>query len=256
METSSNGYIKTDIQHHIARVTFAHPAHNSLPTPLLQKLEATFRQLDKQEDVRVIVLQSGGDRTFCAGASFDELLAIKNGEKGQQFFMGFANVLNAMRTCSKLIIGKVQGKAVGGGVGLAAATDYCLATQYAAIRLSELAIGIGPFVIEPAVSRKIGRSATAELSIGTAWKAAQWALQKGLYAEVFEDGQQLEAAVQDLAERLANSNPDAASALKTIFWQGTDHWAKLLPQRAAISGQLVLSDFTKKALAEFKNKKA
>ncbi|GAB5550920.1 MAG: enoyl-CoA hydratase/isomerase family protein [Saprospiraceae bacterium] len=254
MENKPNGYVKTQIQANIARVTFAHPSHNALPAPLLEKLVATFQKLDKNEAVRVIVLQSGGDRTFCAGASFDELLAIKNGEKGQQFFLGFANVINAMRTCSKLIIGKVQGKAVGGGVGLAAATDYCLATKYAAIRLSELAIGIGPFVIEPAVSRKIGQGATAELSIGTAWKDAQWALQKGLYAEVFEDGVQLEKAVQDLAERLRKSNPEAATALKKIFWQGTDHWDELLPQRAAISGQLVLSDFTKQALEAFKNK--
>lgn len=255
MDTKLNGYVKIDIQGSIARITFAHPAHNSLPTPLLQKLERSFHKLDQDEAVRVIVLQSAGDRTFCAGASFDELSAIKSGEKGQQFFLGFANVINAMRTCSKLIIGKVQGKAVGGGVGLAAATDYCLATKYASIRLSELAIGIGPFVIEPAVSRKIGPTATAELSIGTAWKEAQWALQKGLYAEVLEDATQLETAVQILAERLADSNPEATLALKKVFWQGTDHWAELLPKRAAISGQLVLSDFTKTALAAFKEKK-
>ncbi|MEM6376706.1 MAG: enoyl-CoA hydratase/isomerase family protein [Bacteroidota bacterium] len=254
MDTHPNGFVKTEIKEGIARITFGHPGHNALPTPLLNKLEQSFQKLDNNAQVRVIVLQSAGDRTFCAGASFDELMAIKNGEKGQQFFMGFANVINTMRKCHKLIIGKIQGKAVGGGVGLAAATDYCLASKYAAIRLSELAIGIGPFVIEPAVSRKIGQGATAELSIGTAWKDAHWAMQKGLYAEVFEDGNQLETAVQALAEQLASSNPDAANALKKIFWAGTDHWDTLLTQRAAISGQLVLSDYTKSALAKFKNK--
>jgi methylglutaconyl-CoA hydratase len=252
MDPTQAGYIKTDIQAGIARVTFFHPGHNSLPSPLLEQLESAFHELDRHPEVRVIILQSAGDRTFCAGASFDELIAIKNGQKGQQFFLGFANVINAMRTCSKLIIGKVQGKAVGGGVGLAAATDYCLATKYAAIRLSELAIGIGPFVIEPAVSRKIGLTATAELSIGTAWKDAQWALEKGLYADIFDDAAALETAVQDLAQKLASYNPVAATELKRLFWQGTEHWAELLPQRAAISGQLVLSDFTKKALAKFK----
>ena len=254
MDTHPNGFVKTEIKANIARVTFAHPGHNALPAPLLHKLEQSFQELDQDEQVRVIVLQSAGNRTFCAGASFDELIAIKNGEKGQQFFLGFARVINAMRKCSKLIIGKVQGKAVGGGVGLAAATDYCLATKYAAIRLSELAIGIGPFVIEPAVSRKIGLGATAELSIGTAWKDAHWAMQKGLYAEVFEDGDQLENAVQALAEQLAEANPDATKALKTIFWAGTNHWDDLLTQRAAISGQLVLSAYTKRALEQFKNR--
>ena len=239
----------------VAYLTFAHPRSNSLPGAVLAELAATVRELGLRSDVKVVVLGSAGDRAFCAGASFDELVAISDEEAGLAFFMGFAHVINALRSIPQLVIGRVQGKAVGGGVGVAAATDYCLATQHAAIKLSELAVGIGPFVVGPAVERKLGVSAMSQLSIdASAWRSSEWACSRGLYAEVLDDIAALDAAVDVLAGRLASSNPEAMSALKQVFWSGTEAWDTLLAERAAISGRLVLSDFTRDAIQRFKAK--
>lgn len=239
----------------VCTIEFGHPASNSLPGYLLRELADTITQAGHDSETKVIVLRSGGDRAFCAGASFDELVAIEDETQGLGFFSGFALVINAMRTCPKLIIGRVQGKAVGGGVGLASAVDYCLATKHAFVKLSELAVGIGPFVVGPAVERKIGVSAMSQLAIDAAeWRSAEWAEQRGLYAAVLPDATALDAAVDALARRLATSNPEAMAELKRVFWAGTDHWDALLAERAAISGRLVLSDFTRNAIAQFKAK--
>jgi methylglutaconyl-CoA hydratase len=239
----------------VCTVEFGHPASNSLPGAVLRKLATSITEAGRDDRTKVIVLRSGGDRAFCAGASFDELVSIEDEAQGLTFFSGFALVINAMRTCPKLIIGRVQGKAVGGGVGLASAVDYCLATSHASVKLSELAVGIGPFVVGPAVERKIGTSAMSQLAIdATEWRSAEWAEQRGLYAAVLPDAAALDAAVEALALRLAGSNPEAMAELKRVFWSGTDHWDELLAERAAISGRLVLSDFTRQAIARFKAK--
>ncbi|UMB59480.1 enoyl-CoA hydratase/isomerase family protein [Lutibacter sp. A80] len=249
----SNGSLYTHIQNNIATIEFFHEASNSFPSELLERLAKAFNELSVDNDVHVIILKSEKEKAFCAGASFDELVAITNLEEGKKFFLGFANVLNAMRKCSKLIIGRVQGKTVGGGVGLAAACDYCLATEQAAIKLSELTIGIGPFVIAPAVERKIGLAALSELTIdATGWKNAYWAKDKGLYAKVFDTISELDKEVEYLALKLASYNPDALKEMKKVLWEGTENWDVLLDKRAEISGKLVLSDFTKKALQKFK----
>lgn len=251
--TRENGSLYTKIENKIATVEFGHPASNSFPSELLERLEKEINKLSDEEGINLIMLRSEGDRTFCAGASFDELTAIENTEQGRAFFSGFANVINAMRRCSKLIVGRVQGKAVGGGVGLAAACDYVLATEAAAIKLSELSIGIGPFVIAPAVERKMGVAALAELTLAaTDWKNAYWAKEKGLYARVFDSVKELDKEVTIFAEKLASYNPQALFEMKKILWKNTDHWESLLQERAAISGELVLSDFTKNALSKFK----
>ncbi|TYP99918.1 methylglutaconyl-CoA hydratase [Tenacibaculum adriaticum] len=251
--TRANGSLYTNIENKIATVEFGHPASNSFPSELLDRLAKEFDSLSENENVSVIILKSEGDRAFCAGASFDELVSISNLEDGKAFFSGFANVINAMRTCSKLIIGRVQGKTVGGGVGLAAACDYVLATEGASIKLSELTIGIGPFVIAPAVERKVGVSGLAELTLdATSWKNAYWAKEKGLYARVFESISELDKEVELLSEKLASYNPEALLEMKKALWLGTDHWDRLLIGRAETSGKLVLSEFTKHALAKFK----
>ncbi|MDG1038772.1 MAG: enoyl-CoA hydratase/isomerase family protein [Polaribacter sp.] len=251
--TRSNGSLYTKIQNNIATIEFGHPASNSFPSELLDRLTKEIISVGKNTEVFVIILKSEGEKAFCAGASFDELVAISNLEQGKQFFSGFANVINAVRTCGKLVIGRVQGKAVGGGVGLAAACDYVLATENAAIKLSELTIGIGPFVIEPAVTRKIGVSGTAELTIdATNWKNAYWAKEKGLYARVFETAKELDTAIELLSEKLASYNIAALTEMKKVLWKGTENWTDLLEERAAVSGELVLSEFTKKALEKFK----
>jgi len=249
----SNGTVLTSIRENIATVTFYHPASNSLPTSLLNRLIENINHLSKDDTIHVIILQSEGDKTFCAGASFDELLSITTLTEGEQFFSGFANLINAMRTCTKLIIGRVQGKSVGGGVGIIAATDYCFATEKADIKLSELTIGIGPFVIEPAIKRKIGISAFSKLTIdATDWHTAYWAKEKGLFSRVFETTRDMDQYVSILSQKLANYNPEAITAMKKVFWEGTENWDKLLKERAAISGKLILSDATKKALQNFK----
>ena len=240
---------------HITTITFSNPPHNALPGNILADLTKAITETGQNEDVHVIILQSGGDRSFCAGASFDELAAVSNMKEGTSFFMGFANVINACRTCPKLIIGRVQGKAVGGGVGLAAAVDYCMSTKYASIKLSELALGIGPFVVGPAVERKIGLSAFNQLAINaTEWQTAGWAKQKGLFTEVFETPEQLDEYISIFAQTLAQTSPEAMKALKHVLWQNYEHWETLLPERAEISGKLVLSDFARNAITAFKSK--
>ena len=250
--TKPDGFIQSEIENKIATITFSHPASNSFPSHLLKNLTNELNVLSNNNQVSIIILRSDGN-TFCAGASFEELLAINNFEEGKAFFSGFANVINAMRTCKKLIIGRVQGKAVGGGVGLASACDYVFALENASIKLSELAIGIGPFVIEPAVSRKIGQTAMSQLTLDAQnWKTAQWALDKGLYSEMFASIEDLDIALAIFSKKLASYNPEALQEMKLVFWQNTDHWETLLYDRAAISGRLVLSKFTKNALSGFR----
>lgn len=252
---TEQGRVKTNVNNGIAEVEFFHPMSNSMPGKLLNQLADTITEIGKNKDVTVIILRSSGDKAFCAGASFDELISIKDFETGKKFFSGFANVINAMRKCPKFIIGRIQGKAVGGGVGLASSVDYCFATSAASVKLSELAVGIGPFVVGPAVERKLGLSGMSELAINaTEWRSAEWAKTKGLYNEVFESSEQMDAAIQTLADRLSKSNPEAMSMLKSIFWQGTEHWDELLYERAGMSGKLVLSEFTVNAINSFKGK--
>ena len=246
-------YVKQSINNYIATIEFFHPAHNSLPGNVLAQLAETITKAGKNEEIKVIILQSGGDRTFCAGASFTELISINDEKTGEIFFSGFANVINAMRKCPKFIIGRIQGKTVGGGVGLASAVDYCMATKYAAIKLSELNIGIGPFVVGPAVERKLGLSGFSQIAIdANSFYDAEWAKNKGLYMQTFDDTESLDTAVLDFAKNLCTYNPEAMQEMKKVFWIGTDNWDELLKERAKISGRLVLSAFTKKKLESYK----
>jgi methylglutaconyl-CoA hydratase len=246
-------YVKLKNKNGVGYIEFFHPAHNSLPSNLLSELARTIANAGEDDSIKVIVLQSSGDRTFCAGASFEELVAIQNEETGKEFFSGFANVINAMRKCPKFIIGRVQGKTVGGGVGLASATDYCMATKYAEIKLSELNVGIGPFVVGPAVRRKLELSAMSQIAMdANSFYSAEWAMQKGLYTKVFDSVEELDKAVVEFTENLKTYNPKAMTEMKTMFWRGTEDWDQLLIQRAKISGKLVLSEFTKEKLKDFK----
>lgn len=248
-------YVKSETHKGITSIEFYHPQSNSMPAHLLQDLAKMIRRIGEDAITHVIILRSAGDRSFCSGASFEELAAISTHEEGTRFFNGFANVINAMRNCPKLIIGRIHGKCVGGGVGLAAAADYAIALDGANVKLSELAVGIGPFVIGPAVERKIGVSAFSQLAIdANTWRNADWARRKGLYAELHTSVEELDESIHRLANSLMHSSPDAMAALKKIFWKGTEHWDQLLPERAAISGKLVLSDFSKNAIEKFKSR--
>ena len=258
-------FVKTDLSKDgIATIAFFHPQSNSLPGEILRELAKQIEDAGNNPDAKVIILQSIGDKAFCAGASFDELLSIAETaltdmeaarQKGKVFFSGFALVINAIRKAPKFVLGRVHSKAVGGGVGIASAVDYCFATTNASVKLSELAVGIGPFVVGPAVQRKVGLSAFSQMSINaTEWYSAEWAKAKGLFYEVYENTEEMDKAIQNLAQQLAKSNPDAVRQLKKVFWEGTEHWDDLLIQRSGISGELVLSDYTRNFILSFKKK--
>ncbi|CAN5132130.1 enoyl-CoA hydratase/isomerase family protein [soil metagenome] len=251
-----NGTISHTITNKISTIEFFHPKGNSLPGKLLQEFAANIKEAADSDDSHVIVIKSRGDGAFCAGASFDELLAISDLEEGKRFFMGFANVINAMRRSTKFIIARVHGKVVGGGVGLVACSDYAFAHSSASVKLSELAVGIGPFVVGPAVGRKIGLGAFTAMSVDArSWYTAKWALANNLYSVIYDSLEDMEKAINKLAGELASSNPQAMKELREIQWQGTGHWGSTLEQRAEISGRLVLSEFTREFIREFKNNK-
>ena len=248
------GYVKSEFHNGITTIEFFHPQSNSLPSRILEELAHVIHGAGNDDTTKVVILRSGGDKAFCAGASFDELKAIKDKEQGLRFFSGFAHVINAMRTCPKFIIGRIHGKCVGGGVGLAAAVDYAIAVESSVeIKLSELAIGIGPYVVGPAVERKIGLSAFSQLAIdATMWRNADWARRKGLFAELHPTVEGMDESIQRLSHTLMQTSPEAMAELKKTLWNGTEHWDNLLIERAAISGRLILSEFSKKAIEKFR----
>jgi methylglutaconyl-CoA hydratase len=249
------GTVSARVADGVATVSFAHPKGNSLPGGLLSTLATHITELGHDPEARLIVLRSEGTGAFCAGASFAELSAVADAESGTRFFMGFANLINVMRECPKLIIARVHGKVVGGGVGMVAASDYALATMAAQVRLSELAIGIGPFVVGPVIERRIGIAHYAALGIDAGgWRSAEWAHQRGLFAELHQDAASLDARVATLTSQLAASNPEATAAMKQVFWAGTEHWRDLLPARARLSGTLVVSAFARQAIAKLSGK--
>ncbi len=249
------GHVKSETHQGITTIEFFHPQSNSLPEKILEKLAHEIHFAGTHTETKVIVLKSAGEKAFCAGASFEELMAVKTEAEGLKFFSGFANVINAMRKCSKFIIGRIHGKCVGGGVGLAAAMDYAIALEGADIKLSELSLGIGPFVVGPILEKKIGSAAFSALAIDAAkWRNCDWAKRKGLYSEVHQSIESMEESIFQLSNTLAHSSPDAMQEMKKIFWKGTENWDDLLKERAAISGKLVLSDFTRKAIEAFKAK--
>ncbi|HEY6170395.1 MAG TPA: enoyl-CoA hydratase/isomerase family protein [Verrucomicrobiae bacterium] len=252
----TDGDITLDVTQGVASLNFHHSKRNALTRTLLNNLAGEITQLGAREDVRVIVLRSSGDEVFCAGAYFHDLLGIETFEQGKEFFLGFARLILAMKSCPKFIIARVHGKAIGGGVGIVAATDHAFALGTASIKLSELDLGLGPFVVGPPIERKLGVAAFSALATDTSWRDAAWARHHGLYAEVFETVSELDAATATLASRLSRSNPEAMAKLKAVFWEGTEHWDTLLKTRAEISGRLVLSDYTVKALAAAKASKS
>lgn len=251
----TEAYVKHNVKDGVSIIEFFHPQSNSLPGHILNELAETIRMAGKDPQSSVILLKSAGEKAFCAGASFDELIAIDNEETGKIFFSGFARVINAMRKCPKFIIGRVQGKTVGGGVGVASSCDYCFATSNASIKLSELAVGIGPFVVGPAVERKIGKAAFSELAIAAAdWRSSLWAKDKGLFAEVCDSTEEMDSDIDTFITKVKSFNPEAMAEMKKIFWEGTENWNTLLLERAQVSGTLVLSDFTRNAINSFKKK--
>ncbi len=246
---TDNGRVETSVEAGVGTITFSHPKGNSLPGGVLAQLAGSVRKLGADNSVVVIVMRSEGSGAFCAGASFSELQSISDEAAGKKFFLGFANLIIAMIRCPKFIITRVQGKTVGGGVGLLAASDYSIATEQSSVRLSELAVGIGPFVVGPVIEKKIGPAAFGQLAVGAWWRHAAWARTHGLYSELHPTIEEVDASVATLASRLATYNPEAMSRLKKVLWEGTDSWEALLDERAAASGKLVLSDFAKKAIA-------
>lgn len=254
IESGPDGYVRTHVAAGIGRIEFYHPKSNSLPGAVLQELAATVTAVSQNPAVRVIVLQSAGTGPFCAGASFDELAAIETPEQGQRFFSGFAGVILAMIRAPQFIISRVHGKAAGGAVGLIAASDFSFAVEKASAKLSELAVGIGPFVVGPVIEKKVGLASFSQMAVDADWRDAEWCERRGLYAKVVPDSLALDAAVDAQATMLAHANPEAMAMMKRVFWAGTEQWETLLAERAAMSGTLVLSDFTRHAISAFKGK--
>lgn len=255
IEQIKEGYVKVEREHGIATIEFYHPQRNSLPSQILEALAKDIHSEGLNKDTKVIILRSGGEKVFCSGASFDELSAITTEEQGIRFFNGFALVINAIRKAPKLVIARIQGKCVGGGVGLAAAADYAIATEGADVKLSELAIGIGPFVVGPAVERKMGTSSFSQLAIDASmWRPADWARRKGLFAELHADVAGMDDSITRLSNTLAHASAEATMEMKKILWSGTEHWDELLRERAKISGRLILTEASKKAIARFMEK--
>ena len=250
----SEGFVKLKTENKIATLSFSHPQSNSMPSYLLKDLIEKFNQLSEDNDVNVIVLKSEGEKAFCAGASFDELIEIDNFEDGKKFFMNFANLINAIRKCKKIVVGRIHGKVVGGGVGLVSVCDYSLATENASLKLSELALGLGPFVVGPPIERKIGKEAFVEMSLDCEWRSAEWAKQYGFYHDVFSSTDELDENINQFVNKLSERSSEALQSLKKVFWEGTDHWDELLEERAENSGRLVQSDYTKKFIRDFKSK--
>ncbi|MDQ6716977.1 MAG: enoyl-CoA hydratase/isomerase family protein [Gemmatimonadota bacterium] len=246
---TDNGRVESKIEGGIGTITFSHPKGNSLPGTVLADLAGAVSKMAADEAVKVIVMRSEGSGAFCAGASFSELQSISDEATGKKFFLGFANLIIAMIRCPKFIIARVQGKTVGGGVGILAASDYSIATEESSVRLSELAVGIGPFVVGPVIEKKIGLAAFGQLAVSAWWRHAAWARTHGLYSELHATIEEVDTAVATLASRLATYNPEAMSRIKNVLWEGTESWEALLDQRAAASGKLVLSEFAKKAIA-------
>ena len=249
-----SGKITTSLINGIATINFSHPKSNSLTSKMVKEFVDSINKFSGDKHAHVIVIRSEGEKAFCGGASFTEMLEIKDLKSGKEFFMGFARLINAMRKCPKFIVARVQGKAVGGGVGIAAAADYTLATNEASVRLSELMLGLGPFVVGPALERKIGKTAFITMSIDAEWHDAFWAKQTGLFTKVFANSRDLDEAVSALVKKIAGCNLEAISEMKKVFWESAENWDELLEQRAEISGHLVLSDFTKNYIKAFKGK--
>jgi methylglutaconyl-CoA hydratase len=251
-----SGYVKSETHEHITSIEFFHPQSNSLPHSILERLAQEIHYYSHDAGTRVIILKSAGEKAFCAGASFEELSSIKTEEEGITFFSGFANVINAMRKCPKIIIGRIHGKCVGGGVGLASAVDYAIAIEGAEIKLSELAIGIGPFVVGPAVERKLGKSSFSQLAIDAgSWRNGDWARRKGLYAELHPNIESMEESISRLSRTLSQYSAEAMAELKKVLWDGTEHWDHLLPERAALSGKLILGEFSQNFIRSFREKR-
>lgn len=252
IEEIKEGYVKVEREHGIATIGFFHPQSNSLPGKILDELAKDIHSEGLNKETKVIILQSGGEKIFCSGASFDELASIRTEAEGLHFFSGFARVINAMRKAPQFIIARIHGKCIGGGVGLAAAADYAIATENADIKLSELAIGIGPFVVGPVIERKLGLSAFSQLAIDSGmWRSADWARRKGLYAELHSDTAGMDDSIDRLSATLSHSHPEAMHEIKKTLWKGTDHWDELLSERAAISGRLILSEHSKASIGKF-----
>jgi methylglutaconyl-CoA hydratase len=249
----AEGGVTVRVNNGVATVAFHHPKGNSLPGSLLTRLAGEIAALGANPDARVIVLRSEGAGPFCAGASFNELTAIATPEAGKEFFSGFTRVILAMIRVPQFVLVRVQGKAAGGAVGLVAASDYSFAVKTAPARLSELAIGIGPFVVGPCIERKIGLAAFSAMAVDTEWHDAEWCERHGLYSQLFDSVEAMDAAIEHRAQALSASNPEAMAKIKKIFWAGTDGWDQLLAERAATSGTLVLSDFTRRAIARFRS---
>ncbi|MCC2589602.1 enoyl-CoA hydratase/isomerase family protein [Chryseobacterium sp. MFBS3-17] len=247
-------FVQTELKNNIAEITFGTPKSNSLPGEILEKLARNILDEGAKKEVKAILIKSAGEKAFCAGASFDELLEISELETSKKFFGGFAKVLNAMRNCGKIVVVRVQGKTTGGGVGIACGADYCFATRDASLALTELNLGIGPFVIGPYVERKIGKSQFAAMAIDADFRSAAWAEAHSIYHSVSENITEMNEKLSQFLNALAGRSDEALALIKKVSWEGTDHFNDLMPARIHMSASLILEDSAKQNIAKIKER--
>ena len=247
-------FVNAQVLNQISHIEFGTSKSNSLPGEILELLAQTILSEAAKVDVKAIVLKSSGEKAFCAGASFDELLQIDELEISKKFFGGFAKVLNAMRTCGKLVIVRVQGKTTGGGVGIACGADYCFATKDSSLALTELNLGIGPFVIGPYVERKIGKSEFTAMAIDADFRSAQWAERNHIYHVVSDSIEEMDEKLTVFLDTLASRSADALALLKKVSWEGSEHFEKLMPERIQMSASLILEDSAKENINKIKER--
>lgn len=247
-------FVRAELKNSVAEITFGTSKSNSLPGAILEKLAKTILEEGGKKEVKAILLKSEGEKAFCAGASFDELLEIAELETSKKFFGGFAKVLNAMRNCGKIVVVRVQGKTTGGGVGIACGADYCFATKHSALALTELNLGIGPFVIGPYVERKIGKSQFAAMAIDADFRSATWAEQHNIYHSVSDSIQEMDEKLDEFLLTLAGRSADALALIKKVSWEGTDHFYDLMPARIHMSASLILEDYAKENICKIKER--
>ena len=214
----------------IATVTLNRPqVHNAFDETLIADVTACFARLSEDAEVRAIVLRGAGE-SFCAGADLHWMgrMAGYSQEENRADADALQRMFDVIATCPKPTIARVQGGAIGGGVGLVAVCDVVIAAPEAKFALSEVRLGLVPAVIAPYVLQKIGMGAARALFVTGERFNAEEALRIGLVQQVVA-AIELDAAIQKKLEWILHAGPNAIAAAKRLL----SSIAAKTPQQAA-----------------------
>ncbi len=203
----------------VATVTLNRPdSHNAFNPEMIGAITAAFRSLGDNPVVRVIVL-TGRGRSFCAGADVGYMRETadytfeENVADGQAIF----DLMQAVDSCPKAVVGRINGAAIGGGAGLTACCDIAIAVERAKFAFSEVRLGIVPAIISPFVVAKIGAANSREMFLTGERFLAPKALEIGLVQQVAADEAALDSAVQERVEQLLMAAPGAQADAKKLI---------------------------------------